>query len=238
MVRRLRRRPKDGTEADVPFEQHVDNSDIPTPQREEVTMAGVPVTIVGEAFVTGLGVGGGPMPPGPGGPPPVISGGPGSLPPWVMPPIVIPPDAIAPGVPTHPIYIPVYPSHPIVIPPGSLGGGKPEHPIYLPPSIWPSPGHPAHPIVIPPDAVSPGVPSHPIIIPPPPLGIWGGGNEPFPTPPIFLPPDTPAEEREKLLIWHIGWTARTGWVVVATPGVPHPAPSVTRSATPPAPSAR
>jgi hypothetical protein len=32
---------------------------------------------------------------------------------------VIPPDAIAPGVPTHPIVLPpVAPSHPIVIPPG------------------------------------------------------------------------------------------------------------------------
>jgi hypothetical protein len=40
---------------------------------------------------------------------------------------VIPPDAIAPGVPEHPI----------VLPPA-------------PPEIWPSPGYPAHPIVIPP----------------------------------------------------------------------------------------
>jgi hypothetical protein len=137
-------------------------------------------------------------------------------------------------VPSHPIYIPVYPMHPIVIPPGWLGGGKPEHPIVLPPpEIWPSPGHPAHPIapgggpthpiVIPPDAVEPGVPSHPIVIPPPPLGIWGGSNEPFPTPPIFLPPDSP--EREKLIEWHIGWSENTGWVVVGTPNVPAPAPS-------------
>lgn len=106
-------------------------------------------------------------------------------------PIVIPPDAIEPGVPTHPIYLPVYPSHPIVIPPGSLAPGKPTHPIYLP--VYPS-----HPIVIPPDAVEPGVPTHPIVLPEPPLGIWGGpweppypshGLPPFPSHPIVIPPE-------------------------------------------------
>lgn len=76
-------------------------------------------------------------------------------------PIVIPPDAIAPGVPTHPIVLPPpIPAHPIVIPPGSIGDGKPEHPIVLPPF------RPEHPIVIPPDSVAPGVPAHPIVIPP------------------------------------------------------------------------
>jgi hypothetical protein len=188
-------------------------------------MAGVPVTIVGEAFVTGLGVGGGPAPGGPFPSHPIAPGGPFPS----HPIVIIPPGSIDPGpplLPAHPIYIPIYPSHPIIIPPGSLGEGKPEHPIYLPPGIWgPTDPFPTHPIVIPPDSVAPGVPSHPIVVPPPPLGIWGGANEPFPTPPIFLPPDTPAEEREKLLVWHIGWTARTGWVVVATPGVPHPTPS-------------
>ena len=107
-------------------------------------------------------------------------------------PIVIPPDAIAPGVPTQPIYLPVYPSHPIVIPPGSLAPGVPTHPIYLP-------VYPAHPIVIPPDAVGPGQPEHPIVLPPsPPLGIWGGpwlppypsqGLPPFPSHPIVIPPE-------------------------------------------------
>ena len=105
-------------------------------------------------------------------------------PPIVMP---IPPDAIAPGVPTHPIYIPVYPAHPIVIPPGSLGPGVPTHPIYLPPIIWgPNDPRPTPPIVIPPSAISPGVPTHPIYLPP---GIWGGGNVPMPTPPIHIPPE-------------------------------------------------
>jgi len=64
-------------------------------------------------------------------------------------PIVIPPNTIGPGVPTHPIYIPVVPTHPIVIPPGA-------------------PGYPAHPIVLPPGA--PVAPSHPIVLPPPPEG--------------------------------------------------------------------
>ena len=75
-------------------------------------------------------------------------------------PIVIPPDAIAPGVPTHPIYIPVYPAHPIVIPPEAIAPGVPTHPIILPPP------HPEHPIVLPPDSIGPGVPDHPIELPP------------------------------------------------------------------------
>lgn len=105
--------------------------------------------------------------------PPGIWGG-GNQP-FPTPPIVIPPDAIAPGVPTHPIYIPVYPAHPIVIPPGSIDPGpplRPEHPIVLPPFV------PAHPIVIPPDAVAPGVPAHPIYLPPPGCGGWLGSNLP------------------------------------------------------------
>jgi hypothetical protein len=152
---------------------------------------------------------------------PIAPGGPPEYPAHPIPPVpehpivIIPPDCVAPGVPTHPIYLPVYPMHPIVIPPGWLGGGKPEHPIVLPPPL------PEHPIVIPPDAVSPGVPAHPIVIPPPPLGIWGGANEPFPTPPIFLPPG----ERPKLIEWTIGWSEDTGWVLVGVPNVPVPTPS-------------
>ena len=97
------------------------------------------------------------------------------------PPIVIPPDAISPGVPTHPIYIPVYPAHPIVIPPGAIGPGVPTHPIVLPPY------EPAHPIVIPPGAIDGAHPEHPIVLPPPlsiwgpptmPPGFWGGGMGP------------------------------------------------------------
>jgi hypothetical protein len=109
---------------------------------------------------------------------PIAPGGPplgiwGPTDPRPTNPIVIPPDALAPGVPTHPIYIPVYPSHPIVIPPNAIGPGVPTHPIVLPPPI------PTHPIVIPPDAAGPGVPAHPIVLPPsPPLTIWGGPFDP------------------------------------------------------------
>lgn len=121
-------------------------------------------------------------------------------------PIVIPPDAIGPGVPTHPIYLPVYPGHPIVIPPGSLGPGSPSHPIYLP--VYPS-----HPIVIPPDAVGPGQPSHPIVLPP--LGIWSGPWLPpypsqgpgFPTHPIVIPPEAilpDADGKAKLVVYYGG----------------------------------
>lgn len=196
-------------------------------------MAGVPVTFVGEVFYSDRGVGGGPMPGGPplgiwGGRPPayVDIGGPGPQP-GPSHPIVIPPDAIAPGVPTHPIYLPVYPAHPIVIPPDSLAPGVPTHPIYLPPSIWP-PGcgidMPAHPIVIPPDAISPGVPTHPIVLPPvPPLGIWGGPIDPYPD--IGGPGPQPPGDRQPLVEWKICWTPSTGWVVIGVPTMPHVTPS-------------
>jgi hypothetical protein len=174
------------------------------------------------ALITPLTPGTPEHPIAPGGEPPGIWPSPGHP---AHPIVIVPPGAIAPGVPTQPIYLPVYPMHPIVIPPGSLGGGKPEHPIYLPPGIWgPNDPFPTHPIVIPPDAVSPGVPAHPIVIPPPPLGIWGGSNQPFPTPPIFLPPPAPGEERPRLIEWTIGWSEDTGWVVVGTPNVPVPTP--------------
>jgi hypothetical protein len=99
---------------------------------------------------------------------------------------VIPPDGLAPGVPTHPIYIPVYPAHPIVIPPDAVAPGVPEHPIYFPPVVWPGPGYPAHPIVIPPDSLAPGVPSHPIVLPP---SVWPPDAKP--EHPIELPPEPP-----------------------------------------------
>ena len=97
-------------------------------------------------------------------------------------PIVIPPDAIGPGLPSHPIYLPVYPGHPIVLPPDSIGPGLPSHPIYIP--VYPS-----HPIVIPPDAVGPGQPAHPIVLP-----IYPDQGLPplspgVPTHPIVIPPE-------------------------------------------------
>jgi len=84
--------------------------------------------------------------------PPQIWGGSGSLPkpplgiwgggnvPYPTPPIyipIVPPDSGAePGVPTHPIYLPVEPTHPIVLPPG---GDKPTPP---PPMVSPPTGAP------------------------------------------------------------------------------------------------
>lgn len=103
-------------------------------------------------------------------------------------PICIPPDAIAPGVPTHPIFLPVYPSHPIVIPPDGLAPGVPTHPIYLP--VYPS-----HPIVIPPDAVAPGVPTHPIVLPPYPDNTLPGPPN-VPTHPIVIPPEAVIPDQE------------------------------------------
>lgn len=76
-----------------------------------------PVTIVGEATITGLGVGGGPIIPPSGGSPPVIWPGPGDpdypigLPPGIWP---NPPEGQAP-----------IPEHPIVIPPPGGNGGPP-----------------------------------------------------------------------------------------------------------------
>lgn len=84
---------------------------------------GTPVTLIGEAIITGLGVGGGPMPPGQGGggDPPGIWGGPidpypdhglpgkppgiwGPTDPRPTPPIVLPPEQVPPGMkpPTAP----------------------------------------------------------------------------------------------------------------------------------------
>lgn len=100
-----------------------------------------------------------------------------------IPPGVINPD---PPIPTHPIYLPVYPMHPIVIPPGSIGGDppKPEHPIVLPPYV------PGHPIVIPPGIIDGVHPEHPIYLPP---VISGGPGSlpPWVMPPIFYPPSQP-----------------------------------------------
>lgn len=99
------------------------------------------VVLIGEATLTGLGVGGGPMPPGGG------TGIWGPTDPRPTPPIYLPPGY--PGSPPSGAH----PEHPIYWPPGTQP--HPEHPIALPPpTVWP-PG--------------PGidVPSHPIVIPPP-----------------------------------------------------------------------
>jgi hypothetical protein len=77
-------------------------------------------------------------------PPPVISGGPGSLPPWVMPPIYYPPDSggSPPGIWGGPGSLPPWPMPPIALPPGEIpppgNGNSPTHPIYLPPDQPPT----------------------------------------------------------------------------------------------------
>jgi hypothetical protein len=207
-------------------------------------MAGVPVTIRGRMYRTGLGVGGGPAPGGPrpehpiapGGEPPGIWGG-------------VPPEYVDIGGPGDQPYpdqgLPPFPSHPIVIPPEFIADVHPEHPIVIPPppkpplGFWggtppnyvdiggpgPQPG-PSHPIVIPPDiGIWPpdAKPEHPIVIPPP-TTIW----PPRPTHPIVLPPDGPPEVLDK---WDVVayWTPVSGWGVAIVPGEGHDAPIVTPS---------
>jgi hypothetical protein len=141
----------------------------------EVTISGVlydklmrttrPVVLIGEASLTGLSVGGGPMPGSPGAPshpiaepPPGIWGGPP-----LYPDIGGPGPQPGPGHPSHPIYYPPTPTHPIVLPPVEPGG---------PPVIWPSPGHPSHPIVLPEPPPPPEGNK-----PPPAEGGWGYSSE-------------------------------------------------------------
>jgi hypothetical protein len=97
----------------------------------EITLSGVlydklsrttqQVVLIGDASLTGLGVGGGPMPPGQGGgQPPGIWGGP--IDPY--------PGHGLPGAPgTWPGQNPPHPAHPIVTPPeGPPNGGQPPDP--------------------------------------------------------------------------------------------------------------
>jgi hypothetical protein len=122
------------------------------------------VVLIGEATVTGLGVGGGPMPPGGGGAP---------LPPWY------------PGHPEHPIPPTVWPT-----PPGGGGGQPPtggagphpEHP------IWPG-AHPEHPgPIVPPtepppiDPATPPIEWKPVWTPETGWIVVGVPNVPVPTP--------------------------------------------------------
>jgi hypothetical protein len=183
---------------------------------EEIEMAGIPVTIIGEAYYTGLGVGGGPMPGGPGPAHPIAPGGP---PPGIWP---------SPGHPAHPIAPggsppgiwgggnEGFPTHPIVIPPGFIDGVHPEHPIVIPPPAMP--GYPAHPIVIPPEVWPPDArPEHPIVIPPPPV-VW----PPRPTHPIVIPP--PPEVPEVMVNWEVVtyWNVESGWGVAIVPSGDQP----------------
>lgn len=93
------------------------------------------VTLMGEATITGLSVGGGPIEGGPGEGPPGIWGG-GNVP---MP---SPPIANVPGAPGYPGQ-----------PPGIWGptDPRPTPPIYIPPAVPPS--------MKPPEAPEPGSPT-------------------------------------------------------------------------------
>lgn len=158
----------------------------------EVTISGVlfdklartsrPVVLIGEATLTGLGVGGGPMPPGEGGGQPPGIWGPGD-------PFPTPPIANVPGVPG---YRP--PGSPPGIWPGPGPLPHPEHPIVLPPEQ------------VPPDQQPPETPPPGSVTPvPPPAGSAGWPVNPM-TPPAYLllnypgvgpvyvtPPAAPAE---------------------------------------------
>lgn len=136
------------------------------------------VVLIGEATLTGLGVGGGPMPPGPGKPPGIWGG---SNEPFPTPPI-----ANVPGVPGYrppgtiwpdpPEGIAPHPEHPIVIPPNVPPGLQPPTP--------PKPGDPTTPV--PPPAGSPGWPVQPIAVPP-----YVVINYPGLGPVVVAPPATP-----------------------------------------------
>lgn len=108
------------------------------------------VVLIGDASLTGLGIGGGPMPPG--------SGGGGS-----------------PGYPAHP-WVPPFGGDPGYGAPPNWGtwggagqpgpfppqGARPEHPIYYPPNV--------PPVLTPPTPPNPGDPVTPV---PPPAGSQG-----------------------------------------------------------------
>src|SRR4029077_11087130 len=98
-------------------------------------MAAIPVTFQGILFFSDLGIGGGPMPGGPGGGQPVYPAHPIAGGPWPSHPIYGP-------QPTQPGQPPLGIWGPPDMPPGFWGGGMgpgvkpqphPEHPIYFPP---------------------------------------------------------------------------------------------------------
>jgi hypothetical protein len=94
-----------------------------------------------------------------------------------------------------------------VIPPDAVAPGVPSQPIYLPPSVWPGPGYPAHPIAPggPPPGPSqgPGFPTPPIYIGLPPGEVPpGGGDGNSPTHPIVLPPGAPVDPNGQYVLVH------------------------------------
>lgn len=135
------------------------------------------VVLIGEASFTGLGVGGGPMPPGSGSPPSVWPG---------------------PGHPEHPIYWPpsVWPDPrpPASGSPPSIWPGRPTHPIVLPPEQVPPDMRPPEipppgsTTPVPPPAGSAGWPVQPVAVPPYVVLQYPGIGPIYVTPPIAPAP--------------------------------------------------
>lgn len=142
----------------------------------EITISGVlydklnrttqQVVLIGEASLTGLGVGGGP--------------------------IIPPGQPVSPGVPTHPIMLPgmpgwgdPHPAHPIVLPP--------ELPPGVQPPVPPKPGDPTTPV--PPPAGTAGWPVNPIVVPDY-IVVWYPGVGPvYVAPPQQGPTTTPPAKK-------------------------------------------
>ena len=149
----------------------------------EITISGVlydklsrttqQVVLVGDASLTGLGIGGGPMPPGQGGGSPPGIWGPTD--PRPTPPIALPPGY--PGQPPGGGGAPPYPAHPIYDPPHIWGptDPRPQPPIYYPPNVPPS--------LTPPQQPNPGDPVTPV---PPPEGSQGWPVQPIVPPPYIV----------------------------------------------------
>lgn len=148
----------------------------------ELTLSGVfydklartsrPGVFIGEGHLTGLGVGGGPMPPGPGEPPGIWGGGNEGFP---TPPIYLPPEFGGGGGGGSPPQIwPGRPAHPIVLPPEQV-----------PPELKPPTPPPAGTTTpVPPPAGSAGWPVAPITPPAYVVLQYPGVGPIYVTPPI------------------------------------------------------
>jgi len=127
------------------------------------------VVLVGEASLTGLGIGGGPLPPGPGQPP-----GSGGVPVFPSHPIYHPPGISGPPGPwpTPPIVIPMPPDTPNLPPPGSppvhIANTQPVQPMTPPAAVvidYPGMGK----VVVPQPTQSVQIPVPPGATPAPPV---------------------------------------------------------------------
>lgn len=156
------------------------------------------VVLIGEASLTGVGVGGGPIQPPAGGGQPPGGGQPGAPthPIWGPPGSNFPDKPGYPPVAGHPL--PIRPEHPIQPPDGqppSGGGGQPGTPTF---PIWGPPG-----IELPPGSGYPPVAGHPL-------------------PPEGEKPQPIVGWEAKAF-----WTPDTGWAVAIVPkeGTEVPTPS-------------